>query len=287
MREELSKAMGSLCQRRFVFLGTGASEGIPRISCLTAGSDCTVCRDALKPGSRNRRRCTGALVQVDDKVVLIDCGKMFWESAIQHMVALGIDHVDAVVITHEHADALYGLDDLRDFSRKKDVKVYLREADMECVRQAFPYLAARTNSKKNVAKLDFHIIDGSAPFAVEGMNIVPLPVYHGKGFISLGFLIGNIAYISDVSEIPEKTFGLLAGAETVVMDALREAPHHNSHFTLGQAVDALRRIGPRLGLLTGLGHDLDHEGTEAWLESNVPELPIKAAYDGMALPLVL
>jgi len=125
-----------------IFVGTGSSTGIPRLPCLIdKKSNCPSCKDALLYGSKNRRRNPSLLIQYKGKNILIDCGKTFRESMITLLTTHHVpSKIDAVLITHAHSDAYLGLDDLREFSQKEKISVYLREQDVNQVKECFPYL---------------------------------------------------------------------------------------------------------------------------------------------------
>ena len=139
--------------RRIVFLGTGTSEGVPRLSCVVKG-DCAVCKSAMQPGSRNRRRNTSLLLQTaSSKSILIDCGKFWWESALAVFPKLGLRRLDSLLLTHSHFDAVGGLDNLRDLTtsygkvdgrwtkRLHPLDVHARPQDIDDVAHMFPWVA--------------------------------------------------------------------------------------------------------------------------------------------------
>ena len=283
---------------RIVFLGTGTSEGVPRVSCLTnPDSDCPVCPDAMNPGSQNRRRNTSLLIQrglPDGRVsnIVIDAGKFFYESAMNWFPKYGVQTIDALVITHAHADAVGGFDDLRDWTNnaQESLPIYLRESDLTSVESLFYYLVDRSKQTGGggVAKLNFETID-SAPFEADGLTLTPLPVEHGKGQECFGFRFGPVSYISDASAISESTAKLIEGSELLVLDALRPARTHGTHFTVEQAVDQARRFGIKRNLLVDATHDIDHVpvNTELAELKTKENLDIQYAYDGMAIEVDL
>lgn len=295
-----------------LFVGTGTSEGIPRVTCLTADPPtCPVCTDAMRPGSKNRRRNTGLVVQreQDDGPpvnIVVDVGKFFYQSAIELFPRNGIRSVDAVVLTHAHADSAGGLDDLRDWTntmrfargdehaallargRDARIPIYLREMDLDVVSKTAYYLVDRSQmtSGGTVAILDFRVI-GDDPFDVYGTEIVPLEVPHGPDYSCNGYLIGDLAYISDASDVPDEVLGRISGADTLVIDALRTKRTHGSHLTMEQAVEFAKVIRPRQTLLTDAAHGIDHYAMNAVLrDPKISDgLDIQYAYDGMSIEI--
>lgn len=283
---------------RIVFLGTGTSEGVPRVSCLTnPDSNCLVCPDAVKPGSPNRRRNTSLLIQrkfSDGRTsnVVIDAGKFFYESAIQLFPKFDVRTIDALVITHAHADAVGGFDDLRDWTNnaQESLPIYLREVDLGVVEQLFYYLVDRNKQTGGggVAKLSFDTID-STPFKADGLELTPLPVEHGKNWECFGYRFGDVSYISDASAISEKTADLVRGSEILVLDALRPARTHGTHFTVEEAIDQARRLGVKRTLLVDGTHDIDHVPVNDELAKlkDSEGLDIQYAYDGLEVAVEL
>ena len=278
---------------RVVFLGSGTSEGVPRVTCLTDPyKSCAVCMDAVKPGSKNRRRNTSLLIQrpAEDGVVrniVIDVGKFFYESAIQWFPKFEARDLDAVVLTHAHADAAGGLDDLRDWTnyRRHPVEVFVREVDMRVLSRTHYYLVPGrgVDSAGSVARLEFEVFD-EAPFMVQELTLTPLPVEHGKGFTTSGFRFGNVCYVPDTSRIPDETARLIYGCDLLILDALRPESTHGSHLTIEQAIDEVKRLKPRRAVFTDMAHDVHHHPVNQQLRSLLDSdgLDIELAYDGMS-----
>ncbi|XP_040872794.1 putative hydrolase C777.06c-like isoform X3 [Glycine max] len=245
-------------QTELIFLGTGTSEGVPRVSCLTNPLlKCEVCSKAAQPGNKNRRLNTSILIRHPNSSgthnnILIDAGKFFYHSALHWFPAFGIRTIDAVIITHSHADAIGGLDDLRDWTNnvQPHIPIY-------------------------VAKRDF--------------EFTPLPVWHGQNYRSLGFRFGNICYISDVSDIPEETYPLLKDCEILILDALRPDRSTSTHFGLQRALEEVRKIQPKRTLFTGMMHLMDHEEVNDSLAKLLESegLDAQLSYDGLRIPIRL
>ena len=287
----------SAAKSRIVFLGTGTSEGVPRVSCLTnPDSDCPVCPDAVKPGSPNRRRNTSLLIQrnfSDGRTsnIVIDAGKFFYESAIQLFPKFDVRTIDALVITHAHFDAVGGFDDLREWTNNAQVSlpIFLREVDLQGVEKLFYYLVDRSKQTGGgVAKLKFNTI-ASTPFSADGLELTPLPVEHGKNWECFGYRFGDVSYISDASAISEKTAELVQGSTILVLDALRPARTHGTHFTVEEAIAQVRRLGAKRTLLIDATHDIDHLPVNAELAKlkDSEGLDIQYAYDGLDIEVEL
>jgi len=249
---------------RVTFLGTGTSTGVPVPTC-----SCAVCTSS---DPRDRRLRPSVLLEWDGAAVLVDTSTDLRQQALTH----GLMHLDAVLYTHAHADHVFGLDDLRMYNWRRGgpIPVYGSAITLDAIRRTFWYVFEDVEAGGGKPALDLHPIDG--PFTVAGRTIVPVPVQHGRLPI-LGYRCGAFAYLTDVSAIPDASYGLLIGLETLVISALRIRPHP-THMHLARSLEAAERIGARRTLFTHIAHEIAHAEVAARLPSGV-----ELAYDGLAV----
>lgn len=235
------------------------------------GCTCAVCRST---DPRDRRLRPSIYVEVQGRAsILVDTSPDLRQQAL----AYGIARVDAVLFTHSHADHILGLDEIRrfNFMQEGPIPCYASATAWASIRRTFYYIfdgAPRQGG--GIPSIDAHDIDG--PLTIAGVHVVPVPLWHGRLPI-LGFRFGDFAYLTDCSAIPDDSWPLVAGVETLVIDALRDKKH-STHFTVAEAIDAIARIAPRRAYLTHMAHELGHADTNARLPAGV-----ELAYDGLVL----
>jgi phosphoribosyl 1,2-cyclic phosphate phosphodiesterase len=193
--------------------------------------------------------------------------------------------VDAVFYTHSHADHIFGLDDLRPLSfvtyrESGPIPLYTTSETRAVLERIYSYTLSPDSKYPTRAKVALKDVEGSNPIQIQEVVFTPIPVFHGELPIT-GYRFGNVAYITDVSTIPESSFALLEGLDILILSALRHKPHP-SHATVDQAVRWANRIDARQTWFTHISHDLGHEETN----SRLPE-GIALAYDGLTLPVTL
>ncbi|VFQ74860.1 unnamed protein product [Cuscuta campestris] len=310
---------GSEPQSALIFLGTGCSSAVPNALCLIRPSDppCPVCSQSLSipPEQNPNYRCNTSLLidyslgNGEHKYILIDVGKTFREQVLRWFPRHKIPRVDSIILTHEHADAVLGLDDIRavqPFSPTNEIDptpIYLNQHAMDSLAVKFPYLVQKKlkagQEVRRVAQLDWQIIENDCkkPFVASGLEFIPLPVMHGEDYVCLGFLFGGkcrVAYISDVSRfLPSTEFYISRDScqqlDLLILDNLYKTGSHNVHLCFPQTLEAIKRLCPKRALLIGMTHDFDHLKDNTFLMewSKREGIQVQLAYDGLRVPIEL
>jgi phosphoribosyl 1,2-cyclic phosphate phosphodiesterase len=250
---------------KVTFLGTGTSIGVPVITC-----DCPVCVSA---DQRDKRMRTSAMIEVNGLTFVIDCGPDFRHQMLRQKVM----NLDAVIFTHEHRDHIAGLDDVRAFNYvlNKKIDIYGTPRVMEAIRIEFPYIFSESRYF-GAPQLTMHPIDEN-PFTIMGVEFIPIMVMHEKLPVT-GFRVGDFTYITDASYISEDQLKKIKGSRVIVLNALRNSKHV-SHFSVGEAVDILKKLRPEAAFLTHLSHFV---GLHEDVNKKLPDF-IQLAYDGLEI----
>ncbi|MGL4238227.1 MBL fold metallo-hydrolase [Tabrizicola sp.] len=263
-----------MARLRFTILGCGSSGGVPRIGNLWGACD------PANPKNR-RTRCSLLIERLSEAGttrVLIDTSPDMREQLLRADVAA----LDAVVYTHNHADHVHGLDDLRQIviHNRRRLPVWADPPTQEALFARFGYAFVQPEGSSYPSICDMHTIKG--PFTIDGdggeISLTPFRVEHGD-IEALGFRIRNVAYLPDVSAVPDDALPALQGLDLWILDALRRHPHP-THFHLAEALDWIARMQPRAAILTNMHNDLDHATVEAETPDNVA-----AAYDGLVVEI--
>ena len=255
---------------KFILLGTGTSVGVPAIGC-----GCQVCRSS---NPKNKRTRSSAILGLPEGNLLIDTSPDLRTQLLREDIGI----VHSVLYTHEHADHIFGLDDLRlfPFRLEAPVPLYCEENVEARIRHSFDY-AFRKGPQTHpgaIPALEFERI-GLEPFSVLGTDVRPIRMRHGPKYEVLGFRFGNLAYCTDTNFIPDEGFDILRGVEVFIVDALRREPHP-THFNVEQALAAVDRVSPKQAYLTHVSHDLDYDQFNAELPDGV-----ELAFDGLSIDL--
>lgn len=276
------------------FLGTGTSHGIPVIGC-----DCPVCTSTDR---KDRRYRSSVLITGNDGTsVIIDTGPEFRLQAVEHH----IKHLDAIFFTHSHADHMNGIDDVRIFSctgrasvRPEDEKpplpIYGTAETLRDLKHRFDYVFKDTQKAGGKPKIELHDIAAypESTVRIGSLSFTEVPLLHGSLHDS-GWLIRDtdghsIAYLTDVSELPESSAALVRDADVLVIDGLRRK-EHPTHFTFSEAVAAAAYIVPGKAYITHICHDLKHDEINSFLEeekkkyAQLQNISVQAAFDGLRI----
>ncbi len=250
-------------------MGTGTSQGIPVIGC-----QCNVCRSR---DARDHRLRTSALVCYEGKSLLIDIGPDFR----QQMLSNSMSGVDAVLLTHQHADHTAGIDDIRpvNFLQGKPIPFYGTRQVLDDLIRRFDYIFG-PNEYPGIPQIDLTEISAFGKFYVQGIEIEAIPVLHGTLPVT-GFKIGSLAYITDAKSISDEVVESLRGIDCLVINALHHKDHH-SHLNLVQSLAYIKKIQPRRSYLVHLSH---HMGLYATVNADLPT-GVSLAYDGLRVDLI-
>ena len=250
------------------FLGTGTSFGVPQLGC-----DCGVCRSA---DPRDRRTRTGAVVETGNTRLLIDAPP---ELRLQ-LLATGVSKVNALLITHDHADHIHGIDDVRGLAGKGHgpLPVYAAPDVLAALVHRFSYAFDGAPPIPGTSKpeLEPRPIDAGATVRVGDATVEAIAVPHGKLRV-LAYRVGALAYVTDAKTVPAEAIARLRGVSVLVLNALRRTPHP-THLSVSEAVAVAQEIGAKRTLLTHITHDLGHAELAAGLPSG-----IEPAYDGLVV----
>ena len=262
---------------RLVFLGSGTSHGVPMIGC-----SCTTCRSR---DPRDNRTNASLLIETGKKNILIDCGRDFRHQALRE----GLTRVDHVLLTHTHFDHIAGIDDLRVFHRRsghgsEGIPIYGKADHLEYIKKHIYHYLFDIPAQMGGGITQVEPVPVEEPFRAEDILFEPLPVLHGRLKI-YGYRFSDIAYLSDVSHIPEKTMTRLQGLSVLIVDALRFRAH-STHFNVRQALEVVERCRPKRTYFTHICHDVLHEpvvrGFANPSSGYFTPHPVSLAYDGLS-----
>lgn len=250
------------------FLGTGTSQGIPVI-----GSKHPVC---LSKNPKDKRLRVSVLVSWKNFNYVIDCGPDFR----QQMLTNPIDHLDGIFFTHEHADHTAGIDDIRPFFfRQGDIPIYAHERVISSLQKRFDYIFADEDRYPGAPAVQVSEVRKDVPIVLKGLEVIPIEAYHNRLQV-FGYRFKDFVYLTDVKRLDEQEISKIRGAKILVVNALREEPHH-SHFNLEEALAFAKEVGAEKTYFTHISHMLGfHEEVEKKLPKNV-----HLAYDNLKLKI--
>ena len=249
---------------KLTFLGTGTSTGVPAIGC-----ECETCTST---DPRDKRLRVSILVEHDGQTVLVDTSADFRQQALRRR----LKRLDAVLITHCHADHIFGLDDIRPLNfRHGALGLYASASAWRDIRRIFKYVFEPSHFGGGLPQIVPHTIEAGAPFCLSpNFEVLPLEVIHGRLPV-VAFRFNDFAYATDLNEIPAATMDSLRDLDVLVLDCLRMRPHP-THLSVESALAYIEEFKPRRAYLTHIAHDIKHERDSALLPRHV-----EFAYDGL------
>ena len=246
-------------------LGTGTSQGVPIIAC-----SCDVCKSE---DSRDKRLRSSILLKINGQNFVIDAGPDFRQQMLREQV----NSLRAILLTHEHVDHIFGLDDIRSFNwiQKHPTDIFAEQRVQDAVKHTFHYVFA--NSKyPGIPKMNLHLFENE-PFIIDNIEFIPIRCYHHKLPV-YGFRVGDLTYITDTNSIPNKELTKIKGTKILIINALRKEKHI-SHFNLEEALEIINFIQPEKAFLTHLSHSF---GKHTDIEKELPK-NVFVAYDGLRI----
>lgn len=251
---------------KLTFLGTGTSTGVPSIGC-----ECETC---TSDDSRDKRLRVSILIEHAGQTVLVDTSSDFRQQALRH----GLKRLDVVLITHCHADHIFGLDDIRPLNfRHGALGVYANERAWPDIRRIFKYIFEPTYFGGGLPQVIPHTVFAGSPFCLgRDLTVTPLEVIHGRLPV-MAYRFNDFAYATDLSEIPPQTIEALRGLDVFVLDCLR-FKEHPTHLWLDKALDYIAELKPRRTYFTHMAHDVKHARDAGALPAGV-----EWAYDGLVI----
>ena len=249
------------------FLGTGTSQGVPVVAC-----ECPVC---LSFNEKDKRLRASVLIEVNGIKLAVDAGPDFR----QQMLRVGLRRLDAILLTHEHTDHIFGLDDIRAFNwvQHHPMDIYAEARVQESIRRIFNYVFSKSQYP-GIPQMNLHLIDNST-FFIDSVPVIPVRGYHHKLPV-YGFRIGKMAYLTYIKTIEDHEKEKLADLDVLIVNALR-IEKHVSHFNLEEALQLINEVKPKKAFLTHISHMMGlHDDVQRDLPVNV-----LLAYDGLRLTI--
>lgn len=250
---------------RVTVLGSGTSHGVPVIGC-----SCPVCRGS---DSRDKRYRSSVMIEEAGRRIVIDTG---YEFRLQ-MLREDVTSLDAVLYTHSHADHVSGIDDLRVFSRERNLPIYGNAETVQFIKEHYAYAFNKDTFPGN-PHLVPNVLSPLEEVSIAGIKVIPLPLEHGrvKKMLVYGYRFSSFAYLTDCTSIPDSSMDVLKGVRTIMIGALRKTPH-GAHFSFHEAYAAAKEAGAEKIYFTHVNHETSCEEINSLYED------AESAYDTMVL----
>ena len=265
---------------KITFLGTGTSHGVPPLYCMRKDfSLCkkNVCNESLTDPKHNRTRAS-ILIEYDEKIILVDVSPDFRQQALREQ----IPNIDAVLITHIHADHVMGIPDIRSYTYelKEQLPVYGSEESTSGIKDMFRYIFD-PDTFKGGGIPQLSLIDITEPFTLFGKTVTPIPVQHGPLTGCFGYRIDTIAYIPDIKQMNDEHKHLLKNLDCLILDCLREERQHVTHIILPESIEIARELKPKKCYFTHMCHNIHYKKDAVKLD---PWMDF--AFDGLKIEII-
>ena len=250
---------------KLTFLGTGTSQGVPVVAC-----QCPVC---LSDDPKDKRLRASVMIETETLCLVVDAGPDFRQQMLTHHVR----HLNGILLTHEHTDHIFGLDDIRAFNwvQKQPTDIYAEERVQIAIRRIFDYVFT-IYQYPGIPQMNLHLLENK-PFTIGDLDIIPIRGFHYKLPV-FGFRVGKLAYVTDVNRLVNDEIDKLRGLDVLIINALRKE-EHISHYNLKQALEIIAEVKPWKAYLTHISHQM---GFYNEVQNELPE-NVFLAYDGLQL----
>lgn len=268
-----------MTQATLELLGTGMSHGVPVLGCT-----CEVCKSQ---DSNDQRLRTSALLRSSNTAILFDCGPDFRVQALRAK----LNSLTAALISHVHADHVFGLDDLRVFTESTNLPIYGSKTAIDDIVEHFNYIFRKTQEGGGKPHFAMRTIHANSPIKLNEITLIPVALQHDYPD-TYGFRFGNTAYLTDLFNLPEESYELVKGVDNVLIDAVRPGVSRN-HLNFEKALEIIAKIHPKQAYFIHIDHSMKHTDIQAYIDDYISKRPemkdikVQPGYDGLQINVLI